>query len=77
MAKLSLTEHNTLWIPAGWRHIVFTELPGEMVRQITCECRAASRCKADNNDVLAERLSMGLAGNVNAEMQELNAELRD
>ncbi|KAA8893195.1 hypothetical protein FN846DRAFT_914323 [Sphaerosporella brunnea] len=91
IAKLSSTEHKTLWISAGRRHMVFTVsasflgeftfLPQEhlwkMLRQLIFKCQPVARWAADNKDVLREQLSVDLGGNVNAAMQALNAELRD
>ncbi|KAA8896898.1 hypothetical protein FN846DRAFT_993479 [Sphaerosporella brunnea] len=90
IAKLSSTERKTLWIPAAWKHIVFTLSPSflggftfvpqehlnEMVYQIRCECQAVAMWEAENEDVLPEQVSADLVNNVNAAMQALNAEQR-
>ncbi|KAA8896899.1 hypothetical protein FN846DRAFT_993482 [Sphaerosporella brunnea] len=88
IATLSSTERKTLWIPAGWKHIVFTLSPSflggftfvpqehlnEMVYQIGCECQAIARWEAENEDVVPQQLSEDLAESVNAARQALNAE---
>lgn len=91
IAKLSSTQNKTLWIPAGWRHIVFTVsasflgsftfVPSphleKMVSQIVSECQAAARWEANNDDVLPEVLLEELHGKLDAAMQAIKTSLQD